>query len=147
MKGEMPFKMHKIIFFPEKKKYVCLPCLKFSDPLPETPLNFYLALCFQQKSCEKLRSVGHKLSQIWVFFCGSFLLFMFRVCLCHPVLSVPCSLVVTCWERADLLVLMHVMFSWVFNTFPYGIQSWARCDTWLYQFPIFAFFLNFTVNF
>ena len=27
----MPFKMHKNIFFPEKK-YVCLPCLKFSDP-------------------------------------------------------------------------------------------------------------------
>ena len=28
---EMPF---KIIFFPEKNKYVCLPYLEFSDPLP-----------------------------------------------------------------------------------------------------------------
>ena len=28
------FQMHKIIFFPEKKKNVCLPYLKFSDPLP-----------------------------------------------------------------------------------------------------------------
>ena len=36
---QMPFKMHKIVFFPKKKiikKYVCLPHLKFSDPLPET---------------------------------------------------------------------------------------------------------------
>ena len=34
------------------------------------------------------------------FFCGSFLLFMFRVCLAFW--SVHCSLVVTCWERANL---------------------------------------------
>ena len=32
------------------------------------------------------------------FFCGPFLLFMFRVCLCYAVLSVPCSIVTTCWE-------------------------------------------------
>ena len=31
-------------------------------------------------------------------------------CLCHIVLSVSCSLVVTCWERADLLTLLYVMF-------------------------------------
>ena len=42
----MPFKMHKIIFFfstkkNNLKKYVCLPYLKFSDPLPETHLFFY----------------------------------------------------------------------------------------------------------
>ena len=30
LKDGMPFKMHKIIFFPDKN--VCLPCLKFSDP-------------------------------------------------------------------------------------------------------------------
>ena len=29
LKGEMPFKMHEIIIFP-RKKYVCLPYLKFS---------------------------------------------------------------------------------------------------------------------
>ena len=33
---------------------------------------------------------------------------------CHTVLSVPCTPVVTCWERADLLVLLYVMFSCVF---------------------------------
>ena len=42
LKGETPFKMHKIIF--SRKKYVCLPYLKFSDPLPETHFFFYLAL-------------------------------------------------------------------------------------------------------
>ena len=41
----MPFKMLEIIYsFPEKKTIkkinVCLPYLKFSDPLPETHLFF-----------------------------------------------------------------------------------------------------------
>ena len=39
-----------------------------------------------------------------------------------------CSLVVTCWERADLLALSCVMFSCVIVTFPisYGVlgQVW-----------------------
>ena len=42
-------------------------------------------------------------------------LFFSCVCLCHTVMSVSCSLVVTCWERADLLVLMYVMFSCVLS--------------------------------
>ena len=44
----------------------------------------------------------------------------------HTVLSVPCSLVVTCLERADLFALLCVMFSCVFVTFPYGVlgQVW-----------------------
>ena len=60
------------------------------------------------------------------FFCGSFLLCMFHVCLCCAVLVVPCSLVNTCWERADLLTLLYVMFSCVFVTFPYYVlrQVW-----------------------
>ena len=43
----MPFKMHKIILFPDKKiikKYVCLPYLKFSDLLPEMHLFFLFGL-------------------------------------------------------------------------------------------------------
>ena len=40
--------------------------------------------------------------------CLSFLLFMFRVC--HAFLSIHCSLVVTCLERASLLALLCVMF-------------------------------------
>ena len=43
-----------------------------------------------------------------VLFCGSILLFVF--CLCHTVLSVSCSLVVTCWERPDLLTRLYVIF-------------------------------------
>ena len=41
---------------------------------------------------------------------------MFRVC--HTVLSVHCSLMVTCWEMAYLLTLLYVIFSCVFVTFP-----------------------------
>ena len=47
------------------------------------------------------------------FFCGSVLLFTFHVCLYYAVLSIPCSRVITCWERADLLTLLCVMFSCV----------------------------------
>ena len=49
---------------------------------------------------------------------------MLRVC--HAVLSVHCSLVVTCSERANLLALLCVMFSCVFVTFPSGVlgQMW-----------------------
>ena len=38
------------------------------------------------------------------FFCGSFVLFM--SCVCHASASVHWCLVVTCWERADLLDLV-----------------------------------------
>ena len=33
-----------------------------------------------------------------------------HVGVCCAVLSVPCSLVVTCWERADLLAVVFVVF-------------------------------------
>ena len=45
---------------------------------------------------------------------------MFNDCLCYTILSVPCSLRITCTERADLLYPLCVMFSCVFVTFPYG---------------------------
>ena len=49
---------------------------------------------------------------------------MFRVC--HACLSVHCSLVITCWERANLLAVLCVMFSCVVVTFPSGVlgQAW-----------------------
>ena len=62
------------------------------------------------------------------FFSRSFLLhvFMFRVC--HAVISVPCSLVVICWERANFLAFLYVMFSCVcfLSSFPCGVlgQVW-----------------------
>ena len=57
------------------------------------------------------------------FFCGSFLLFLFHVCLYYTALSVTCSLVITCWEKADLLALLCLMIPCVFVTFPYGVLS------------------------
>ena len=46
------------------------------------------------------------------FFCGSFLLVtcMLHVGVCCAVEFVPCSLVVTWWERADLLAVIFVVF-------------------------------------
>ena len=31
---------------------------------------------------------------------------IFHVCLSYAILSVPCSLVIICWEKADLLALL-----------------------------------------
>ena len=45
------------------------------------------------------------------------------LCVCHAVLSVHCSLVVTCWERTNLLTLLYVKFSCVFVIFPCGVLS------------------------
>ena len=49
---------------------------------------------------------------------------MFRVC--HVFLSGYCSLVVDCWERANLLALLCVMFYCGFVTFPCCVlgQAW-----------------------
>ena len=55
------------------------------------------------------------------------MLFMFHVCLCCAVLSVPCSLVITSCEMADILALLCVIFSYVFCQFPilcYSGQVW-----------------------
>ena len=43
-------------------------------------------------------------------FVDRFLLVMLHVGVCCAVVSVPCSLVVTCLERADLLAVVFVMF-------------------------------------
>ena len=34
-----------------------------------------------------------------------FLLFVFRFYVCYTVFSIPCSHVITCWERSELLAL------------------------------------------
>ena len=54
-----------------------------------------------------------------------FLLFMFRVC--HAFLSVHCSLVVTCRERAGLLTHFNFMLYCIFVTF--HVVSLVRCGT------------------
>ena len=40
---------------------------------------------------------------------------MLHVGLCFTVVSVPCSLAVTYWERADLLAVVFVVFSGVLS--------------------------------
>ena len=40
---------------------------------------------------------------------------LFMLCVCHAFLSFHCSLVVTCWERADLLARLHLKFSCVLS--------------------------------
>ena len=50
--------------------------------------------------------------------CGSFVLFM--SCVVHAFASVYCCLVVTCWERADLLAFVSEVLLF-FVTFPCGI--------------------------
>ena len=62
---------------------------------------------------------------------------VFAMSLCT---SVYMCIVVTCWERADLLALVCGVFC-EFVTFP--LVSWVRCGTWLYRFLIFAPLLTF----
>ena len=52
--------------------------------------------------------------------------FVIYVCVCQA-LSVHCTLVVTCWERANLLALLYVMFSCVLSLS--HVVSWVKCGT------------------
>ena len=52
---------------------------------------------------------------------------MFHVRFCDAVLSVSCSLVITCWESADLLALLCVVFSCVLSLS--HMVSRVRCGT------------------
>ena len=72
----------------------------------------------------KVFYTGH--SKAVHLFSVSFLLIMFGVC--NAFLSVHCSLMVYCWERADLLALLYVMLYCVFVTFPCGVlgQVWGK---------------------
>ena len=54
-----------------------------------------------------------------------FLLFMFGVC--HAFLSVHYSLVVTCWERSNLLAFLYVKFSCVLSLS--HVVPWVMCGT------------------
>ena len=52
---------------------------------------------------------------------------MFHVGVCCTFVSVPCSLVITCWERADLLAVVCVVFVfWCFVIFPN--VSWSTSE-------------------
>ena len=70
-------------------------------------------------------------------FCGSFVLVM--PCVCYAFASVHCCLVVTIWERVDLLALVCD----VHCVLPLShVVSLVRCGTCLYRFLVFANFLT-----
>ena len=50
---------------------------------------------------------------------------LFMSCVCHAFASIHCCLVVTCWERIDLLTLVSDVYC-IFATFSCGIlgQVW-----------------------
>ena len=50
----------------------------------------------------------------------------FVSCVCHAFASVHCCLVLTCWEKADLLALVGDVYC-IFVTFQ--LVSWVRCGT------------------
>ena len=62
---------------------------------------------------------------------------LFMSCVFHAFASAHCCLVVTCWERADLLAF--VIFNCSFFSLPH-VVSCVRCGTRLYRFLIFAAF-------
>ena len=68
------------------------------------------------------------------------MLFSFHVC--HAVLSHPCSLVVTCLERAVPLALWYMMFSCIFFfNFPYGVLGQVLyLILWIPDFCLLSYF-------
>ena len=60
---------------------------------------------------------------LWILFV---ILFLFHVYLCYTVVSVPCSLVITCLEGADLLAFLLVVFYVFLLLSPYCVpgQVW-----------------------
>ena len=62
------------------------------------------------------------------------------VYLCHTVLSVPCSLVVICLERTDLLALLCVMFL-VFLSFHLSVDESLVTPLRLYGLRYFDYIL------
>ena len=65
---------------------------------------------------------------------------VFVSCVCHAFASVHCCLVVTCWERADLLALVDDFYL-IFITFPFDIlgQTWYLIVSFPDLYPLSYF--------
>ena len=71
---------------------------------------------------------------------------MFHVCPCDTVSSVPCSLVITCWERAGLLTLsIFLCFSYFPIWCPASGVVLDCIDTWSLPSFLFWFRLKFMI--
>ena len=84
--------------------------------------SFYLFVFLVQTvmtaNCTLMVTSGDLLTLLYVVTCCVLLYIVLFSCI---VLSVSCSLVVTCWEGADLWAVMYVVVSCDFVTFPFGI--------------------------
>ena len=69
---------------------------------------------------KSVRTRASSIASYLVLFCGTFVF-----CVSHAFVCVHCCLMVTCWERADLLALVGDVYC-IFVTFPCGIlgQVW-----------------------
>ena len=54
---------------------------------------------------------------------------------------------VFCWERADILVILFVMFPCAFVTSPYGVSGQVLClIVWIYDMCLLLYFLFLTCH-
>ena len=70
-------------------------------------------------------------------------LFVICVCLCNTaIMSVSSILLITCWERADILALLYVMFYCLFVTFSNCVlgQAWYLSVLCLLSFKMIIYF-------
>ena len=74
---------------------------------------------------------------LWIFLLLVFV-FIFVILPC----LFPCSLVVTCWERADLFALWYMMFFLCVVTFTYGVLGQVSCLIVSITDICFSFTLN-----
>ena len=68
--------------------------------------------------------------------------FVEHLCYVWLVFIMLCYLLVTCWERADLLAILALVCVFTCVLSFSHVVSWVRCATWLYRFLIFATFLT-----
>ena len=99
-----------MVYLISKKECICsshlrLSCFGFKSKTADSFKKVRLVPSNMFKPSSNFLTVPRR-----YFFRGSFLSFVFRVCLCHTVLSVPCSLVVNCWEGRPLGSLVCNVF-------------------------------------
>ena len=79
----------------------------------------YLPLCTRfYKHADHSKAVLYLCAFIYFF------LSIFRIYLSYAALSVTCTIVITYWERTNLLAFLRAVFSSVFVTFPYSVWVW-----------------------
>ena len=93
-----------------------------------------LATLIMSPPVKKITDRSKAVFLLWIIF----IIYVSPLSVLFIYLSDPCSLLTACWERADLLALLCVMFPCVLPLS--HMVSRVRCGTSLYRFQIFAFF-------